>query len=146
MAKGRLEMASRRPRARGALEQELLACLAAAQGPLTAAQVRDELGHDTAYTTVMTTLARLHEKRALERTQAGRAYAYALVGEPLDAHANVTAHRMHRLLDEQPDRAGVLARFVAQLDRYEEDMLAKLLERNTRAGRGSAFAGRRPRS
>jgi predicted transcriptional regulator len=119
-------------RARGALEQEVLACLAAADEPLTPAQVRDELGHDTAYTTVMTTLARLYDKRVLAREAVGRAYAYSLVGKPQDAQKAMTAHQMHRLLDGQPDRAGVLARFVDQLGPADEKLLTRLLERDTR--------------
>jgi len=46
------------------LEREVLACLAAAGRPLTAAEVLAELGGDLAYTTWMTTLARLHAKHA----------------------------------------------------------------------------------
>lgn len=138
-------MAGRHSRERGGLEREVLACLAAGDGPLTAAQVRDELGHDTAYTTVMTTLARLHAKNALERELVGRAYAYRLVGEPRDAHATMAAHRMHKVLDGQSDRAGVLTRFVAQLDAADEQLLAGLLDHTTRTPPPSAPVARRRR-
>jgi len=47
-------------RRKGALEQEVLAALAAAGRPLTAAEVLADLGDGLAYTTVMTTLSRLH--------------------------------------------------------------------------------------
>lgn len=120
-------------RARGALEQEVLACLAVADQPLTPAQVRDELGHDTAYTTVMTTLSRLYDKNVLDREPAGRAYAYSLLGKPQDAQKTMTAHQMHKLLDGESDRAGVLTRFVAQLGPADEKLLTKLLERNAGA-------------
>jgi len=56
-------MARKESRARGSLEHEVLLCLAAAKGPLTAADVQSEIG-GLAYTTVMTTLSRLHAKAA----------------------------------------------------------------------------------
>ena len=111
-------------RRRGALEQEVLACLGAAGRPLTVAEVLTELGGDLAYTTVLTTLSRLHAKGALMREPAGRAYAYAL---PADPGAAVTARRMSRLLDSREDRAGVLARFVADLSPEDERLLTELL-------------------
>jgi predicted transcriptional regulator len=116
-------------KARGQLEREILACLAAATGALTPSEVLAELGRPLAYTTVMTTLARLHDKHAVIRSQRGRAYAYALVGGTDDAANNVTAHQMHRILEAGSDRAGVLARFVAELSPSDERMLNELLAR-----------------
>ena len=115
--------------ARGQLEREILACLAAATQALTPSEVLAELGRPLAYTTVMTTLVRLHEKHAVTRTQRGRAYAYALVGGAEGAASNVTAYQMHRLLEAGNDRAGVLARFVAELSPSDEKMLNELLSR-----------------
>jgi predicted transcriptional regulator len=115
------------PRPRGALERQVVACLAAADRPLTAGDVLADLGGGLAYTTVMTTLTRLHDKGALTREQAGRAYAYSLPGDQADVGASVTAHRMRRLLEGGPDRAGVLARFVANLSPEDERMLADLI-------------------
>jgi predicted transcriptional regulator len=111
-------------RRRGALEQEVLACLAAAGRPLTVAEVQAGLTGEPAYTTVMTALSRLHAKGALTRRQAGRGYAYTLA---VDAGAAVTARRMSRLLDSREDRAGVLARFVADLSPEDEQLLTQLL-------------------
>jgi predicted transcriptional regulator len=116
-------------RARGQLEREILACLAAATGALTPSEVLAELGRPLAYTTVMTTLARLHDKHAVTRAQRGRAYAYTLVGGTDDAATNVTAHQMHRILEAGTDRAGVLARFVAELSPSDEQVLNELLSR-----------------
>lgn len=109
-------------RERGELANEVLASLAAAATPLTPAQVLDDLGGDLAYTTVMTTLARLHEKGAVTRERAGRAYAYA----PADT-ATVTARRMRQVLDSSEDRVVVLARFLDQLGPDEVPLLARLL-------------------
>lgn len=113
-------------RRKGALEQQILACLATAEAPLSPAEVQAALGGDLAYTTVMTTLARLHAKHALERVLDGRTYRYSLAGDEHAAVANVTAHQMLRLL-EGTDHASVLSRFVADLDPHDEEVLARLL-------------------
>ena len=96
---------------------------------MTPAEVRAELPGDLAYTTVMTTLSRLHAKNALDRVPQGRAYAYSLSGGVEVARANVTAHHMLRLLDDGSDRAAVLARFVNDLQPEDETLLAELLQR-----------------
>jgi predicted transcriptional regulator len=121
-------------RRKGALEREVLASLAAAGRPLTAGQVLADLGGGLAYTTVMTTLARLHAKGALTREQSGRAYTYALPGGPAAARASITAHQMRRLLEAGGDRADILARFVADLSAEDERLLADLLTGDHDAG------------
>jgi predicted transcriptional regulator len=115
------------PRPRGGLEREVLAALAAAGRPMSATQVRAELGSGLAYTTVMTTLARLHAKTVLTRQMSGRAYVYGVSGDPRSVEASLAAHRMRRVLDSRQDRAGVLARFVADLSSEDEQILADLL-------------------
>src|SRR3954449_2201155 len=117
-------------RRRGGLEREVLACLGAARGPLTVVQVLAQLGGDLAYTTVLTALSRLHAKGALTREPAGRGYAYAL---PADPGSAVTARQMSRLLDSREDRAGVLARFVADLSVADERLLTELLAEGRRS-------------
>jgi predicted transcriptional regulator len=114
-----------RRRPRGTLEQEVLAVLMGAAGPLTSAQVREELGDDLAYTTVMTVLGRLYDKGEVTRTRAGRAFAYGAV---LDG-AELTARKMRRLLDADDDRAAVLTRFVHVLAPADEALLQDLLRR-----------------
>jgi predicted transcriptional regulator len=94
-----------------------------ADRPLTPAQVRDALGENLAYTTVMTVLARLHDQGVLGRERTGRAFAYTVIGDP----ANVTARRMHRLLNVDHDRARVLAHFVDALTPDDERVLRNLL-------------------
>ena len=116
-----------RARPRGALEQEVLACLAAADGPLTPGDVLAELGGGLAYTTVMTTLSRLHAKGAISRQPAGRGYVYGLRGGQADAQDSMTARRMLKLLESGRDRAGVLSRFVADLNPEDEQLLGDLL-------------------
>ena len=122
-------------RRRGALEQEVLGCLAAAGRPLTVAEVQAELGEDLAYTTVMTALSRLHAKGVLSRQPAGRGYAYSVPADPATMGVSVTARRMSRLLDAGADRAGVLARFVADLSPEDEQLLTELLADGRRGDR-----------
>ena len=77
-------MAAGSGRPRGALDRQVLACLAAAGRPITAGAVLSDLDGDLAYTTVMTTLTRLHTKGALGREVNSRAYAYSLAGDRAD--------------------------------------------------------------
>ena len=112
---------ARRPR--GALEAAALEVLWAHGEPLTAARVQEALGPDLAYTTVLTILARLHDKGVLRRRRAGRAYAY----EPVSDEAGLTARRMRALLDTGADRDTVLARFVGELSAPDEERLRRLL-------------------
>ena len=113
---------ARRPS--GGLEQEVLAVLAAAPDALTPADVQAEVGDELAYTTVMTALARLHEKGIVSRERRGRAYAYRWTTD----RATVTARQMRRLLDRDANRSAVLTRFVAELGPDDGRMLAELLE------------------
>lgn len=110
-------------RERGGLENEVLAALATSSAPSTPADVLADLGGDLAYTTVMTTLARLHDKGLVSRRKAGRAYAYALVDD-----ATVTARQMRRVLDASDSREGVLARFLDELDPADVPVLQRLLD------------------
>lgn len=113
----------------GELEQEVLRQVAALGGSASVADVRENLPGGPAYTTVMTTLARLAGKGALHRKRVGRAFHYSLTA-PVDSVENVmTARRMRRLLTDGGDHAGVLARFVEELDPAEERLLAELLDR-----------------
>jgi predicted transcriptional regulator len=115
-------------RERGDLENEVLAALAVADRPLTPAEVQAALGRDLAYTTVMTTLSRLHDKDAVTRCRTGRAYAYALADE-----STAAARRMRRVLDGGSDRSGVLARFLDELDPADVPVLQRLLAEADRA-------------
>lgn len=122
-----------RERGRGQLEQEILACLASSGTPMTAAEVRDDLGQHLAYTTVMTTLSRMYAKHALVREPRGRAYAYSLPAGVGAAQASMTAFHMQRLLNGEDDRAGVLAQFVAHLEPEDEQLLSQLLSRTSKS-------------
>ena len=112
-------------RSRGSLEQSVLDVLLASPAALTPGDVRDRLGGELAYTTVMTVLTRLAEKGLVTRERVGRGFAYAAVNDA----AEIAARQMQKLLDSQQDRAAVLARFVGALQPGDETVLAELLGR-----------------
>jgi predicted transcriptional regulator len=112
-------------RTRGSLEQTVLEVLAGSDRVLTPAEVRDRLGGDLAYTTVMTVMTRLTEKGLLVRQRSGRGYAYTAITD----EAELAARQMQRVLDSHDDRAAVLARFVGALQPGDESVLADLLAR-----------------
>ena len=120
-------------RQRGGLEHEILAVLGAGGEPMTPGEVRDALGGDLAYTTVMTVLSRLTEKGVVSRRRSGRAFAYQAVGDD-DEFA---ARQMQRLLDTRDDHAAVLTRFVGALSDADERLLVELLRRSSEPGGGS---------
>lgn len=120
-----IEKDDRRPA--GELEAAVMAALWARDTALTPSQVQAELDSGLARTTVTTILSRLYEKGTLERERQGRAFAYRPVQDP----HGLTALRMHGELDRDDDRETVLARFVAQLDPDDEQVLRRLLEEGT---------------
>jgi predicted transcriptional regulator len=101
-----------------------MTALWSAHGALTPGEVQEALEADLAYTTVMTTLSRLHGKGLVERIRSGRAYAYSPV-ERADEHA---AQTMTDVLSQGSDRAAVLTRFVERLGPDEEAVLRRLLD------------------
>ncbi|MFI6686422.1 BlaI/MecI/CopY family transcriptional regulator [Streptomyces sp. NPDC050485] len=107
----------------GALEAEVLGLLHDAGEPLIPRQVRDRLGGDLAYSTVVTVLSRMYDKGLLRRIQQGRAFAYAP-----DADApGLAARRMRQVLEDGGDREAVLTRFVDDLSSGDEALLRRLL-------------------
>jgi predicted transcriptional regulator len=119
-------------RAAGELEAEVLQVLQAARSALPAGEVRERLGGRLAYTTVVTILSRLHAKGVLDRRKSGRAYLYV----PVADEPGLAARRMARVLDGEPDREAVLARFVSGLSGSDEDMLRRMLGEPPSAGDG----------
>lgn len=107
----------------GSLEAEVLAQLWAAGRPATPAEVLDALGDDLAYTTVTTILTRLLAKGLVERTPAGRGFAY----RPAMSEADLAAQRMRSTLDTTRDREAALSRFVGTLSEDDEAALRRIL-------------------
>jgi predicted transcriptional regulator len=111
----------------------VLSALLAAGVALSPGEVRDRLGTDLAYTTVVTILSRLHDKGVLDRRKVGRAYAYA----PVADEPGLAARRMARVLDGEADREAVLARFVSGLSESDEGLLRKMLGDRPAGERGT---------
>jgi len=118
-------------RERGALERAVLLAVEESSrrggGALTVAEVAAALDGEPAYTTVLTTLSRLHDKGALTREPRGRGFAYALAAAPAAVDAARTARQMRRLLEAEGRRDDVLARFVAELDPADAVRLRRFL-------------------
>ncbi|MGH1554789.1 BlaI/MecI/CopY family transcriptional regulator [Streptomyces sp. L7] len=112
-------------RAQGALETQVLAVLRTAEGSVTAAWVQERLDSDLAYTTVMTVLIRLLDKRAVTRRREGRSFVWS----PAADEAGLAALKMHKVLDRERDRRAVLASFLTALPKDDEQLLRDLLDR-----------------
>ncbi len=113
-------------RAPGELEAAVLAELWAANEPVPAGEVQQRLPGDLAYTTVLTILSRLCDKGAVIREKRGRSFVYWAAED----EAGLAARRMRTVLDGEPDRHGVLARFVSGLSRADEQLVRELLRRH----------------
>jgi predicted transcriptional regulator len=105
------------------LEDEVLAVLWMGGRPMTPGQVQLELHDRLAYTTVMSTLTRMHRKGLVHRAAVGKGYVYT----PTVDEASHTAQAMSDLLSRRRDRAGVLTRFVSSLSAEDEELLQRLL-------------------
>ena len=98
-----------------------------------------------AYTTLMTTLDRLHTKGALSRTKRGRAYAYEPRYERSEMEQQLAARSVEELLGAAQGRRAIeplLSCFVdavSERDRLLLDDLERLLkEKRERLGRGGS--------
>ncbi|MER6616735.1 BlaI/MecI/CopY family transcriptional regulator [Streptomyces xantholiticus] len=119
-----------RRRGQGELEGQVLAALREAPGPVNTAWVRERLGGNLAYTTVITILTRLHTKGAVSRQRAGRSFEWT----PTADEAGLAALRMRKMLDAEADREAVLASFVTALPPGDEQLLRELLAQATDDG------------
>ena len=108
----------------GALERDVMEVLWRGNAALTPAEVREQLGADLAYTTVMTILARLHDKGRVDRELRGRAYAYT----PTVSESEMAAEKMTAALSTTSDRAGALGGFVGGLSKRDLAALRRLLD------------------
>jgi predicted transcriptional regulator len=109
----------------GALERDVMRVLWTADDALIPADVRERLDADLAYTTVMTILARLHDKGRVHRVLRGRAYAYtASVSE-----SELAVEKMTAALSATSDRVGALSGFVGGLNKRDLAALRRVVER-----------------
>ena len=123
----------------GALESQIMDSLWAGGEPLCVDDVRrmlQESGKDSAYTTIMTTLARLHKKGYLAREMRGRAYYYSPRISKRELGSSVTKQVIDSLLatfaepamsyfvdalsENDPDKLDALADMIRQRKREEK--------------------------
>ncbi|KWX20484.1 CopY family transcriptional regulator [Mycolicibacterium wolinskyi] len=119
----------------GELEAAIMGVAWAAADAVTVRDVVEAL-RDTrnpAYTTVQTVMDILHTKGWLDRDKRGRAYRY----HPTATQQEYAARLIGDVLAETPHRAGVLAKFVTELDPDELDELRVAL-RKAKAKRGAS--------
>jgi predicted transcriptional regulator len=116
----------RRSRPFGDLEAAVMDLLWSAGRPLVVRDVVELMQPDRspAYTTVMTVMDNLHRKGWLSRDRDGRAWRY----EPALSRQAYTAQLMHEALAVSDDRAGVLARFVEEINPDDAAALAAALQ------------------
>jgi predicted transcriptional regulator len=93
------------------------------------ASVRDlrESFGDTAYTTLMTTLDRLHRKGVLDRAKAGRAFVYRPRFTPHELRSSLFSHVLGAVLGD--DRRAVqplLSHFVDAVSARDAELLDEL--------------------
>lgn len=108
----------------GALELRVLEAVWRQPAPVS---VRDLVsGFDgTAYTTLMTTLDRLHRKGVLDRTKAGRAFLYS----PRYTRDQLESAQAAQALESLLERGGVapvLSYFVEEVSRRDSRLLDEL--------------------
>jgi predicted transcriptional regulator len=120
-------------RAHGELEAEVMAALAATDGPVTVHEVQLCVDSDISYNAVHTILNRLVDKGLVDREPAGRGQVY----RPSRGAARVIAQHMGALLDRGPSRTEVLQSFLGTLSDEDEDLLRMWLSR-----RGGSMAER----
>lgn len=113
-------------RADGALEADVMQALWALDRPASPNDVIEHMQTHLAYTSIATILGRLCDKGLAERRRQGRGFVYRASA----TEADVTARRIHSLLDATNDRASALAGFANGLDPDDAASLAALLRDN----------------
>lgn len=123
----------------GKLEAQVMEAMWGAEGPVCVDEVREALlksGKAAAYTTVMTTLSRLHSKGLLAREMRGKAYYYTPRVSRRELTSNVTkkvidglmatfaepamAYFVEALSDESPEKLDRLAALIQQKKQAQE--------------------------
>ena len=80
---------------------------------------------DIAYTTLMTTLDRLHRKGVLERRKDGRAFLYRPVSSREQMESGLVTRALQPLLEGQDPRP-ILSFFVEEVSRQDQRLLDEL--------------------
>jgi predicted transcriptional regulator len=109
----------------GPLERAVLEQVWRAAGEVTVRDVTGALPRRLAYTTVMTTLDRLHRKGLLSRRKDGRAFRYASRSTPEQFAAGILRRWLDRLAGRGPVRP-LLASLVDAVGEHDAALLPEL--------------------
>ena len=107
----------------GALELRVLEALWR-RGTGTVRDLRDDFPA-AAYTTLMTTMERLHKKGVLDREKSGRAFIYQPVSTRAELESGLITRAIQPLLSSDSARP-VLSCFVDEVSRHDERLLDEL--------------------
>ncbi len=124
----------------GALEAQIMSAVWEANGPVSVHDVQEALmsqGKEAAYTTVMTTLGRLHNKGLLARDMKGKAYFYSARVTRRELSSTVTKQVIDGLLATFAEPA--MSYFVEALsdtDPSKLESLAELIEQKRKDREG----------
>ena len=124
----------------GKLETQVMEAMWEAEGPVCVEEVRDALergGKSAAYTTIMTTMSRLHSKGLLVREMKGKAYYYSPRVSRRELTTSVTkqvidglltafaepamAYFVEALSDDHPDRLDALADMIQKRKQAQKE-------------------------
>ena len=108
----------------GALEDDIMRALWAANDALLPAEILEQTGLELAYTSIATVLTRLLEKGLVSREPDGRAFRY----RPALGEGELAAQRIAVILRHTNDRRGALASFVNGLGKRDTATLRALLD------------------
>ena len=92
--------------------------------PLSANDVRDQLGEDLAVTTVLTVLSRLEKKGLVRRERSTRPHRYTATA----SREEHTVEMLNEVLGTASDREAVLARFIGGVSEEEAAALRRILK------------------
>jgi predicted transcriptional regulator len=110
----------------GALEARVLEALWQRNGPASVRDLQPDFP-DAAYTTLMTTLDRLHRKGVLERVKEGRAFRYRPRYTSEELRARLAGDTLRRLLGaHNPALEPIVSFFVEAVSRRDRDVLDDL--------------------
>lgn len=108
----------------GDLERSVMSLLWEGNSPLSANDVRDQLGEDLAVTTVLTVLSRLEKKGLVRRERSSRPHRYTATA----SREEHTVEMLNEVLGTASDREAVLARFIGGISEDETAALRRILK------------------
>jgi len=111
----------------GKLETELME-RAWTHEEISVRDLHQEMDGRLAYTTLMTTLDRLHKKGLLRRRKVGRAFIYSPVLTEQQYQESLTQHIFGMVLNDPRHSNAVLSRFVEAVSETDGEMLEQLDE------------------